>query len=107
MRVLFYEREGREYYQLPQWGRYECRSYTNEWMKLRKAILKRDEYTCYYCHQKGGKLEVDHKIPLCRGGNNDPDNLVAACRACNRQKHDKTDREYLDYRISKNAEAAP
>jgi hypothetical protein len=28
-------------------------------------------------------MTIDHKIPTARGGNDDIDNLVPACRACN------------------------
>jgi hypothetical protein len=52
----------------------------------RFAILKRDNYTCRYCHRTGVPLEVDHVIPLYRGGTNDDSNLVASCRDCNRGK---------------------
>lgn len=31
-------------------------------------------------------LELDHVTPESRGGSSDPDNLVLACRTCNRQK---------------------
>lgn len=30
--------------------------------------------------------EVDHKIPLFKGGNNDPTNLIALCRNCHGKK---------------------
>lgn len=56
------------------------------WKKLRLQILNRDAWTCSYC---GGEAnEVDHIIPLKRGGSDDPDNLTAACRTCNARKHD-------------------
>jgi hypothetical protein len=52
----------------------------------RFAILKRDNYTCRYCHRTGVPLEVDHVIPLYKGGTNDDSNLVAACHECNHGK---------------------
>jgi HNH endonuclease len=52
----------------------------------RFAILKRDNYTCRYCHRTGVPLEVDHVILLYRGGTNDDSNLVAACHDCNHGK---------------------
>ena len=52
----------------------------------RFAILKRDNYTCHYCHRTGVPLEVDHAIPLYKGGTNDDSNLVAACHECNHGK---------------------
>lgn len=56
--------------------------------KLRFEIFKRDAYTCRYCghHPPDVKLEVDHVVPICEGGSNDPANLVTSCFACNRGK---------------------
>jgi hypothetical protein len=56
------------------------------WKKLRITILNRDGWTCTYCG--GVANEVDHIIPLKRGGSDDPDNLTSACRTCNARKHD-------------------
>jgi 5-methylcytosine-specific restriction endonuclease McrA len=33
-----------------------------------------------------GELELDHVIPESHGGTSDADNLVLACRPCNRRK---------------------
>ena len=40
---------------------------------------------CYYCGAKG-HLAVDHLIPRIRGGRDEVDNLIWACRACNSSK---------------------
>jgi hypothetical protein len=71
------------------------------WYKLRKIVFERDGYTCVYCFQYGGKLEADHITPLSRGGSNDLSNLVTACRRCNRQKRDKTVREFIVWRYAR------
>mgnify|MGYP003655909901 CR=1 FL=1 len=66
-------------------------------MKKRKPITKserfktfeRDEYTCQYCGKSvedGVKLEVDHILPVSRGGSNISLNLVTSCFSCNRGK---------------------
>lgn len=68
------------------------------WKKLSLQVLKRDHFTCQYCGKTGGKLEVDHKLPVSRGGTSLIDNLVTACRHCNRQKRDKTANEYLKWK---------
>jgi hypothetical protein len=52
----------------------------------RFAILKRDNYTCRYCHRAGVPLEVEHIVPLYLVGTNDDDNLGAACHDCNQGK---------------------
>lgn len=54
--------------------------------KLRFEVFKRDQFTCQYCNGRGGELEVDHIIPVSKGGTNNIDNLVTACKACNRGK---------------------
>lgn len=40
---------------------------------------------CYYCGAKDN-LAVDHLIPKIRGGPDDADNLIWACRSCNSSK---------------------
>lgn len=39
-------------------------------------------------------LELDHKVPVARGGNNDIENMVLSCRSCNRRKGKKTAEEF-------------
>ncbi|MCT2898505.1 HNH endonuclease [Lentilactobacillus buchneri] len=67
------------------------------WMKLRKQVFQRDDYTCRYCGKRGGLLEADHVIPFSKGGSDDISNLVTACRRCNRQKRDKSVAEFEDW----------
>lgn len=52
-------------------------------------VFKRDGYTCRICRQPGGELEVDHIVPLAKGGANTMNNLQTVCRACNRSKGTK------------------
>jgi hypothetical protein len=66
------------------------------WRILRNKIFKRDYYTCQYCGDKGGKLEVDHIIPISKGGNNDLSNLNTSCRKCNRSKYNKNVNEFIE-----------
>lgn len=65
------------------------------WMMLRSETFARDDYTCTYCGERGGRLECDHVVPVARGGSDDPSNLTTACRDCNRSKRDKTLEEWL------------
>lgn len=51
--------------------------------RVRYEVLRRDDFTCRYCHSKDKPLQVDHVIPIALGGKDTPDNLVAACRDCN------------------------
>ncbi|MBF5091299.1 HNH endonuclease [Novosphingobium sp. NBM11] len=56
--------------------------------RLRFEIFKRDEFACQYCgaHPPQVVLELDHVIPVSLGGEDDADNLVTSCFACNRGK---------------------
>ena len=67
---------------------------------------------CYYCGWSAQNLldslanfEIEHLTPLSRGGSEAPENLVQACRWCNRQKGDKTESEYRMWRLLHPSEA--
>lgn len=51
-------------------------------------VLKRDRFRCTYCGVPGtdAELEVDHIIPVARGGSHHISNLTTACRSCNQHK---------------------
>ncbi|MBX3084345.1 MAG: HNH endonuclease [Anaerolineae bacterium] len=59
---------------------------------LRERIRAQADYRCGYCQSKQqyvfGPLEIDHLIPIARGGTDDEDNLWLACRMCNGFKSD-------------------
>jgi 5-methylcytosine-specific restriction endonuclease McrA len=48
---------------------------------------------CAYCGTTKGTIEVEHIVPLSRGGTDAQDNLTLACPACNRRKGDRTPQE--------------
>lgn len=54
----------------------------------RKAALMRSKSRCACCGKKltTKTMTMDHIIPLLRGGKNEPENLVALCETCNKQK---------------------
>lgn len=54
--------------------------------KLRFAIYARDGYRCRKCGRKTDDLEIDHIIPIAKGGKTTYDNLQTLCRYCNKQK---------------------
>lgn len=59
--------------------------------KLREAIKNRDNYTCCNCgnsiyDEPNLLLEVDHIIPVSKGGLTQNDNLQTLCWKCNRNK---------------------
>lgn len=57
--------------------------------KLRHEVFQRDGYRCRECGASKDEtsLEIDHIVPVARGGTNDIDNLQTLCRECNRMKH--------------------
>lgn len=59
--------------------------------ELRGVILESGG-VCGWCGAGllGAPFEVDHIIPLADRGAHHPQNLVVACRACNRQKADSS-----------------
>ena len=62
-------------------------------------IKKYGTLTCYLCLHpiKFGQDNLEHKIPLCRGGNNEIENLDISCQHCNFVKHTKTEQEYREF----------
>lgn len=62
---------------------------------LREAIKKRDNYTCCKCgnsvyDEPNLLLEVDHIIPISKGGKTEASNLQTLCWRCNRLKSNKS-----------------
>lgn len=70
----------------------------------RRYLWKRGKRRCTYCdvHLTWSRgrymLTADHKTPLCRGGKNARDNLVAACFECNVAKGPLTAQEFYALR---------
>ncbi len=60
-------------------------------LALRYKILRRDRNTCQACGARAPdvEVEVDHKIPVSKGGTDDEKNLVTKCKDCNRGKGNK------------------
>jgi 5-methylcytosine-specific restriction endonuclease McrA len=66
----------------------------------RLELLERDSWTCQSCGIKvhdrrtgdwntPDKANIDHIIPISKGGNSEPSNLQILCRTCNFKKKDK------------------
>lgn len=53
-----------------------------------KSLMSQTGGVCIYCGHPllEGEANVDHIIPLSKGGLNEPDNRVACCCACNSAK---------------------
>jgi len=61
--------------------------------KLRYEILKRDNFRCVLCGAtaKEARLEIDHIIPISKGGKTIKSNLRTLCFKCNRGKGNETE----------------
>lgn len=58
----------------------------------RYDIFKRDNFMCKICGRTANddaKLEVDHIIPVSKGGKSIDSNLQTLCRECNQGKKAK------------------
>lgn len=54
--------------------------------RMRFFIYERDGYRCQICGRSTNDLEVDHIIPISKGGKSTPDNLQTLCHRCNYRK---------------------
>jgi 5-methylcytosine-specific restriction endonuclease McrA len=57
-------------------------------------LFKRQDGRCVYCNARLERYEVDHIIPVSRGGSNWPSNLQLLCMRCNRSKQNKLPEEF-------------
>ena len=55
--------------------------------KLREQTKAKYQGHCAYCGNRPEKIQIDHLKPVCRGGDNHPDNLMPSCAICNSYKH--------------------
>lgn len=56
--------------------------------RLRFEVFRRDNHACRYCGATppDAVLTIDHVTPTALGGQDEPSNLVTACRECNSGK---------------------
>ncbi|MER0214650.1 MAG: hypothetical protein DU481_00330 [Nitrosomonas sp.] len=62
-------------------------------LKLRFQVFKRESYRCQICGasaNSGVCLEIDHKLPISKGGSNSIENLWVLCFEYNRGKGAET-----------------
>jgi hypothetical protein len=69
---------------------------TSEWASLRKAVQRRDHYTCQMCGDRNHKgrgskvvLHVHHIVAVCEDPTQalNPDNLITLCAPCHYETH--------------------
>jgi 5-methylcytosine-specific restriction endonuclease McrA len=68
-----------------------------------EELCERYGNRCLSCGSTGVVLEVDHIVPLTRGGPDDIDNIQPLCGTCNRSKFVKA----VDYRASGHTPPGP
>ena len=60
-----------------------------EYRANRKYLIDNYGY-CFRCRSRGGvgnKLEIDHIVPVHKGGSNNINNLRILCQKCHRLRH--------------------
>jgi hypothetical protein len=77
----------------------------SEWKEIRVQIFRRDDFTCVYCSTRKEltQLEVDHLVPIAKGGTNEFGNLVTACSDCNSQKRARLLKDWRRLRVREDA----
>ena len=62
---------------------------------VRFEVFKRDSFKCQYCGKSAPDvvLEVDHIIPVSKGGKTVMSNLQTLCERCNIGKSNKTEND--------------
>lgn len=58
----------------------------------RRNVALRDNHTCAYCGARGraDEMNLDHVVPVSRGGRSSWDNVVLSCYGCNSRKDNRT-----------------
>lgn len=98
-----YEVEGDKFFQICNWAKHQnphhkeiasvipsppehkdtvCEGYVPLSNTIRDAIKKRDREKCNYCGSTH-ELEIDHILPVSKGGNSNSENLQVLCKQCN------------------------
>ena len=58
-----------------------------QWRRLRRHILARDSWECRTCGKQLGEAQVDHVLPVMKGGKSfDEANLQVLCVPCHISK---------------------
>jgi 5-methylcytosine-specific restriction endonuclease McrA len=62
------------------------------------AMFESQRGFCFYCPADlTDYFEIEHRLPVSKGGTNWPDNLALACRWCNGSKGSKTEEEFREF----------
>lgn len=84
--------DGRRFYSREVWKSIERVERAKVSKELRQEIFERDGYTCVNCGStEKESLEIDHIMPISKGGKTEPSNLQTLCRNCNIRKGNDID----------------
>jgi len=61
---------------------------------VREYVLEKWRRKCVYCGATGIPLQIEHVVPVARGGSSRVSNLTLACDACNQRKGTQTAAEF-------------
>ncbi len=61
------------------------------WTEIMRVFKKR----CAYCGQKPEAINIEHVIPVMLCGKTDANNIVPACRRCNKAKGNRDPLEFI------------
>lgn len=64
---------------------------SRDYAQLFMTIGRRDGFGCAICGTPDRSLQIDHIIPVNRGGTNELSNLQLLCAKCNGHKSDKVE----------------
>ena len=57
-----------------------------EWKTIKNEAGNR----CSYCGKKSSKLQMDHVVPVSKGGSHNAENITPACPSCNQSKGNRS-----------------
>lgn len=66
---------------------------------IRAKVYEKCNGHCAYCgcELEYKDMQVEHKVPLKRGGADEFENMLPSCRSCNHYKHTLTVEEFRKY----------
>lgn len=66
--------------------------------KERLTIYRKTQGHCYLCGEfvDFDSFEIEHKVPLSKGGTNELSNVFCACHCCNTIKHDIYPKDFME-----------
>lgn len=61
-------------------------------------LYEESDKKCFYCDKDLAfkEVEIDHYMPLSKGGKHEKRNLRISCKSCNRSKHNKLPERWLE-----------